>query len=149
MNINESMEYLCGLGNFREIDVEDLTKHKMDSEEMLVNQEACDIVNKGKAEGHKICAVGSTVQRVLESAVSADGKLKEFEGWTNRFIFPPYEFQLADAMVANFYLPQSTMLMLTCAYGGYERIMKAYKEAVSDKRYRFGVYGDAMLIIND
>ena len=139
----------CGLGNFREIDVEDLTKHKMDSEEMTVSIDACNTVNKSKAEGHKVCAVGTTVQRVLETAVSADGRLKEYEGWTNRFIFPPYDFQLADAMVANFYLPQSTMLMLTCAYGGYERIMKAYKEAVSDKRYRFGVYGDAMLIIND
>ena len=139
----------CGLGNFREIDVEDLTKHKMDSEEMHVNKEACDAVNKAKETGHKICAVGTTVQRVLETAVSADGKIKEFDGWTNRFIFPPYEFQLADAMVANFYMPQSTMLMLTCAYGGYERIMKAYNEALHDKRYRFGVYGDAMLIIQD
>ncbi len=139
----------CGLGNFREIDVEDLTKHKMDSEEMIVNAQACNIINKGKAEGHKICAVGTTVQRVLETAVSADGKLKEYEGWTNRFIFPPYDFQLADAMVANFYLPQSIMLMLCCAYGDYDRIMKAYKEALSDKRYRFGAYGDAMLIIRD
>ena len=139
----------CGLGNFREIDVEDLTKHKMDSEEMFVNKEACDIVNKAKREGRKVCAVGTTVQRVLETAVSADGQLKEYEGWTNRFIFPPYDFQIADAMVANFYLPQSTMLMLACAYGGYERIMKAYNEALHDKRYRFGVYGDAMLIIND
>ena len=139
----------CGLGNFREIDVEDLTKHKMDSEEMHVGQQACDAVNKAKEEGNKICAVGTTVQRVLETAVSADGKIKEFEGWTNRFIFPPYEFQIADAMVANFYMPQSTMLMLTCAYGGYERIMKAYNEALHDKRYRFGVYGDAMLIVQD
>ncbi len=139
----------CGLGNFREIDVEDLTKHKMDSEEMYVNAKACEIVNNAKEKGHKICAVGTTVQRVLETAVSADGRLKEYEGWTNRFIFPPYDFQLADAMVANFYMPQSTMLMLACAYGGYDRIMRAYKEAVSDKRYRFGVYGDAMLIIQD
>ena len=139
----------CGLGNFREIDVEDLTKHKMDSEEMNVNLKACNTINDCKANGHKVCAVGTTVQRVLETAVSADGRLKEFEGWTNRFIFPPYDFQLADAMVANFYLPESTMLMLTCAFGGYERIMKAYKEALSDKRYRFGVYGDAMLVIND
>lgn len=139
----------CGLGNFRDIDVEDLTKHKTDSEEMHVNAEACDIVNKAKAEGRKICAVGTTVQRVLESAVSADGRLKEYDGWTNRFIFPPYEFKMADAMVANFYMPLSTMLMLTCAYGGYDRIMKAYNEAVHDNRYRFGVYGDAMLIVND
>jgi len=139
----------CGLGNFREIDVEDLTKHKMDSEEMHVNAAACNIVNKAKEEGHRVCAVGTTVQRVLESAVSADGKLKEFDGWTNRFIFPPYEFHMADAMVANFYMPLSTLLMLTCAYGGYDRIMKAYKEALKDSRYRFGTYGDAMLIIQD
>lgn len=139
----------CGLGNFREIDVEDLTKHKMDSEEMHVNSEACRVVNKAKAEGHRICAVGTTVQRVLESAVSADGCLKEFDGWTNRFIFPPHEFKLADAMVANFYMPLSTLLMLTCAYGGYDRIMKAYKEALRDNRYRFGTYGDAMLILQD
>ena len=139
----------CGLGNFRDIDVEDLTKHKVDSEEMHVDQKACDIINKCKEEGRKVCAVGTTIQRVLETAVSADGRLKEYDGWTNRFIFPPYEFQIADAMVANFYLPQSTMLMLTCAYGGYERIMKAYKEALADHRYRFGVYGDAMLILQD
>ena len=139
----------CGLGNFRDIDVEDLTKHKVDSEEMHVEQQACDTINRCKKEGHKVCAVGTTIQRVLETAVSADGQLKEFDGWTNRFIFPPYDFQIADAMVANFYLPQSTMLMLTCAYGGYDRVMRAYKEALSDKRYRFGVYGDAMLILQD
>ena len=139
----------CGLGNFREIDVEDLTKHKTDSEEMHVTRQACDIINQTKAEGHRICAVGTTVQRVLETAVSADGKLKEYDGWTNKFIFPPYEFHLADAMVANLYTPYSTMLMLTCAYGGYDRIMKAYKEALRDNRYRFGTYGDAMLILQD
>ena len=145
----------CGLGNFREIDVEDLTKHKMDSEEMHVNQEACDIINTAKAEGRKIVAVGTTVQRVLESAVSADGKLKEFDGWTNKFIFPPYDFTLADAMIANFYLPYSTLLMLTCAYGGYDLVMMAYKEALKfnendpENRYRFGTYGDAMLILQD
>ena len=138
----------CGLGNFREIDVEDLTKHKVDSEEMFVDKQACDLINKAKQEGKKVCAVGTTVQRAIETAVSADGLIKEFEGWTNKFIFPPYDFQLADAMVANFYLPQSTMLMLACAYGGYDRIMKAYKEALS-MNYRFGVYGDAMLILQD
>ncbi len=139
----------CGLGNFREIDVEDLTKHKTDSEEMHVNQQACDIINRAKSEGHRVVAVGTTVQRVLETAVSADGRLKEFDGWTNRFIFPPYDFRLADAMVANFYTPMSTMLMLTCAFGGFDRTMRAYKEALSDHRYRFGTYGDAMLILQD
>lgn len=139
----------CGLGNFREIDVEDLTKHKTDVEEMIVNQQACDIINKAKADGHRVVAVGTTVQRVLETAVSADNNIKEFNGWTNKFIFPPYEFKLADAMVANFYTPMSTMLMLTCAYGGYDRVMRAYKEALNDSRYRFGTYGDAMLLLQD
>jgi S-adenosylmethionine:tRNA ribosyltransferase-isomerase len=138
----------CGLGNFREIDVEDLTKHKMDSEEMFVNADACRIVNAAKDGGHKVCAVGTTVQRVIETAVGTDGHLKEFEGWTNKFIFPPYEFNVADAMVANFYLPYSTLLMLTAAYGGYDFVMKAYKEALKEE-YRFGSYGDAMLILND
>ena len=161
----------CGLGNFREIDVEDLTKHKMDSEEMHVHEEACDRINLAKEQGHKVCAVGTTVQRVLETAVSADGRLKPYDGWTNKFIFPPYEFSLADAMVANFYMPQSTLMMLTCAYGGYENVIKAYKEALKmefpvldregnpmldeetgeplKERYRFGTYGDAMLILKD
>ncbi|MCD8301667.1 MAG: tRNA preQ1(34) S-adenosylmethionine ribosyltransferase-isomerase QueA [Prevotellaceae bacterium] len=139
----------CGLGNFREIDVEDLTKYKTDSEEIHVSGEACQIINDAKEQGHKICAIGTTVQRTLETAVSADGKLKEYNGWTNKFIFPPYEFHMADAMVANFYIPLSIMLMLTCAYGGYTRIMKAYKEALRDNRYRFGTYGDAMLILQD
>ena len=145
----------CGLGNFREIDVEDLTKHKTDSEEMIVEREACDLINKAREEEHQVVAVGTTVQRCLETAVSADGKLKEFAGWTNKFIFPPYDFSLATAMVANFYLPYSTMLMIACAFGGYDLIMKAYKEALKfnendpQKRYRFGTYGDAMLILQD
>ncbi len=145
----------CGLGNFREIDVEDLTKHKTDSEEMHVNAVACDIINKAKAEGRQIVAVGTTVQRAMETAVSADGRLKEYDGWTNKFIFPPYDFNLATAMIANFYLPYSTLLMLTCAYGGYDLVMKAYKEALKfnendpKTRYRFGTYGDAMLILQD
>ncbi len=145
----------CGLGNFREIDVEDLTKHKTDSEEMHVEREACDLINKAREEEHQVVAVGTTVQRCLETAVSADGKLKEYSGWTNKFIFPPYDFSLATAMVANFYLPYSTMLMISCAFGGYDLIMKAYKEALKlnendpQKRYRFGTYGDAMLILQD
>lgn len=139
----------CGLGNFRDIDVEDLSKHKMESEEMHVDAEACRIVNKAKDAGRHICAVGTTVQRALETAIGADYHLKEFEGWTNKFIYPPYNFGLADSMVANFYMPYSTMLMITCAYGGYDLVMKAYKEALRDNRYRFGTYGDAMLILND
>lgn len=138
----------CGLGNFRDIDVEDLTKHKMDSEEMIVNADACRIVNQAKDNGHKICAVGTTVQRAIESAVGTDAHLKEFQGWTNKFIFPPYDFSVADAMVANFYLPYSTLLMLTAAYGGYELVMEAYNQALKED-YRFGSYGDAMLILND
>ena len=138
----------CGLGNFRDIDVEDLTKHKMDSEEMFVEADACRVVNTAKDSGHHVCAVGTTVQRVIETAVGTDGHLKEFTGWTNKFIFPPYDFSVADCMVANFYLPYSTMLMLTAAYGGYDIIMKAYKEALKEG-YRFGTYGDAMLIMND
>jgi S-adenosylmethionine:tRNA-ribosyltransferase-isomerase (queuine synthetase) len=145
----------CGLGCFRSIDVEDLTKHKTDSEEMHVTQEACDIINNAKKNGRRIVAVGTTVQRVLETAVSADNNLKPYDGWTNKFIIPPYDFHIADAMVANFYNPLSTMLMLTAAYGGYDLVMKAYKEAMryneSDpsRRYRFGTFGDAMLILND
>lgn len=145
----------CGLGCFREIDVEDLTKHKTDSEEIHVEQEACDIINTARDEGRKVVAVGTTVQRALETAVSADRRLKPYDGWTNKFIFPPYQFTTADAMIANFYLPQSTMLMLTAAFGGYDLIMKAYNEALhynefdENNRYRFGTYGDAMLILND
>ena len=138
----------CGLGNFRDIDVEDLTKHKMDSEEMFVEADACRIVNAAKDGGHRVCAVGTTVQRVIETAVGTDGHLKEFTGWTNKFIFPPYEFNVADCMVANFYMPYSTLLMLTAAYGGYDLVMQGYKESLKEG-YRFGTYGDAMLILND
>ena len=136
----------AGLGNFRDIDVEDLTKHKMDSEQMFVEADACNIVNKAVDEGRRICAVGTTTIRVLETAVATDGHLKEFEGWTNKFIFPPYEFSIPTAMVTNFHMPYSTLLMLVAAYGGYDLIMKAYDEALKND-YRFGTYGDAMLII--
>ena len=138
----------CGLCSLRDIDVEDLTKHKMDSEEMFVSAEACRIVNTAKDNGHRVCAVGTTVQRTIETAVGTDGHLKEFTGWTNKFIFPPYEFNVANCMVANFYMPYSTLLMLTAAYGGYDLVMRAYKEALKEG-YRFGTYGDAMLILND
>ena len=134
-----------GQGNFRDIDVEDLTKHKTDSEQMFVEREATEIANRAKEQGHKVCAVGTSVMRVLETAVGADGLLKEYEGWTNKFIFPPYEFRYADSLITNFHMPYSTMLMLTAAFGGYDLVMKAYDEALEGD-YRFGAYGDAMLI---
>ena len=137
----------AGLGNFREIDVEDLTKHKVDSEQMFVEADACRIVNKAVDEGRRICAVGTTVARVIETAVGTDGHLKEFEGWTNKFIFPPHDFSVANAMVTNFHMPESTLLMLVAAYGGYELIMEAYDAALKED-YRFGTYGDAMLILD-
>ena len=136
-----------GQGNFREIDVEDLTKHKTDSEQMFVEREATEIVNKAKAQGHKVCAIGTSVMRILETAVGADGQLKEYEGWTNKFIFPPYDFRFADALITNFHIPYSTMLMVTAAYGGYDLVMEAYDVALKGD-YRFGAYGDAMLIID-
>ena len=135
----------AGLGNFREIDVEDLTKHKMDSEQMFVEADACRTVNKAVDGGHRVCAVGTTVMRTIETAVGTDGHLKEYEGWTNKFIFPPYDFSLATAMVTNFHMPYSTLLMLVAAYGGYELVMEAYDQALKED-YRFGTYGDAMLI---
>ncbi len=135
------------LGSYRDIDVEDLTKHKMDSEEMYIDDEACDNINRAWDEEKKICAVGTSVLRAIETAVSTDGHLKPFEGWTSRFIFPPYEFHLPSALVTNFHMPLSTLLMMTSAFGGHEQIMNAYNLAVKEK-YRFGAYGDAMLIID-
>ena len=137
----------AGLGNFRDIDVEDLTKHKTDSEQMFVGDDVCNIVNTAKQEGRKVCAVGTTVMRAFETAVSTDGRLKPFEGWTNKFIFPPYEFQLANAMITNFHLPMSTLLMMVCAFGGYDVVMNAYDEALKND-YSFATYGDAMLIVD-
>lgn len=136
----------CGLGSYRDIDVEDLTKHKIDSEEMIIKSDVTEIVNKAKQEGNNICAVGTSVMRAVETAVSTDGLLKEYAGWTNRFIFPPYDFTLANRMVTNFHMPLSILLMMTCAFGGYDLIMDIYKKAVAEK-YRFGAYGDAMLIL--
>ncbi len=135
-----------GLGNYREIDVEDLTKHRMDSEEMEVTQELVDTVNEAKDIDKQVCAVGTSVLRGIESAVSMGGHMKTYSGWTNKFIFPPYDFTVATAMVTNFHLPYSTMLMMTCAFGGYDLIMNAYSQAIKEQ-YRFGAYGDAMLII--
>ena len=135
-----------GLGNFRGVDVEDLTKHKMDSEQIWVKDEACEMVNNAKLNKSNICAVGTTVMRTLESSVSTQGHLKPFEGWTNKFLFPPHEFSVANRMITNFHLPYSTLLMMVAAFGGYDFVMQAYQTAIKEK-YRFGTYGDAMLII--
>ena len=138
----------CGLGSFHNIEVEDLTKHKLDSEQMIIGAEACQIVNKTKTERNHICAVGTSVIKATETAVGTDGLLKEYDGWTNRFIFPPYDFGLADSMIANFYHPLSPLMMATAAFGGYDLVMEAYRLAV-ENGYMFGCYGDAMLILND
>ena len=138
----------CGLGNFSQIEVEDLTKHKMDSEQMFVNAEACKVVNESKRTGHKVCAVGTSVVKATETAVGTDGMLKEYEGWTNKFIFPPYDFGMSDCMIGNFYHPMSTLIMNEAAFGGYELIMEAYRLAV-ENGFKFGCYGDAMLILDD
>lgn len=135
-----------GLGTFRPVEVEDLTKHKMDSEEISISQATADRVNRAKAEKKKVCAIGTTSVRTIESSVSTDGQLKPFDGWTNRFIFPPYEFSIPDCMITNFHTPESTLLMMVAAFGGYDLIMEAYKEAIK-KKYRFFSYGDAMLIL--
>ncbi|MBG14751.1 MAG: tRNA preQ1(34) S-adenosylmethionine ribosyltransferase-isomerase QueA [Crocinitomicaceae bacterium] len=135
-----------GLGTFRPVDVEDLTKHKMDSEQLFIPEATANKVNQTKAAKKKVCAIGTTVTRGLESAVSVEKLLKPFDGWTNKFIFPPYEFSIPDAMITNFHTPKSTLIMMISAYGGYDLIMKAYKEAIKEK-YRFYSYGDAMLIL--
>ena len=135
-----------GLGNFREIDVEDLTKHKMDSEQMVVTEELVNLVNKAKDENRKVCAVGTSVMRGIESAVSTGGHMKTYEGWTNKFIFPPYDFTVATSLISNFHMPYSTMLMMVSAFGGYEIVNKAYETALKEG-YRFGAYGDAMLLL--
>jgi len=138
----------CGLGNFHDIEVEDLTKHKMDSEEMHINAEACRIANEAKQSGHRLCAVGASVVKATETAVGTDGMLKEYDGWTNEFIFPPYKFGFADSMLVNFYHPYSTLLMETAAFGGYDLVMEAYDKAVKNG-YMFGCFGDSLLILND
>jgi len=135
-----------GLGNFRAVEVEDLTKHKMDSEEMFISEEATQIINKAKTSSKRVCAVGTTVVKSLETSVSTNGTVKPYEGWTNKFIFPPYEISVADSMVSNFHLPHSTLLMLVTAFGGFDEIMNVYNVAIKEK-YRFGTYGDAMIII--
>ncbi len=135
-----------GLGSFRPVDVEDLTKHKMDSENYFVGKKTVEVVNEALDNKKRVCAVGTTSMRALESSVSANGRLKEREGWTDKFIFPPYEFKICNALITNFHMPESTLLMMACAFGGYNLVMEAYKTAIKEK-YRFFSYGDVMLII--
>src|SRR5258706_8316256 len=135
-----------GLGTFRPVEVEDLTKHKMDSEQVIIPEECCNIVNKAKSKKKKICAVGTTSMRAIETSVSTQGELKPYDGWTNKFIFPPYDFSVANCMITNFHMPESTLLMMVAAFGGYDNVIHAYKVAVKEK-YKFYSYGDAMMII--
>jgi S-adenosylmethionine:tRNA ribosyltransferase-isomerase len=135
-----------GLGTFRPVEVEDLTKHKMDSEQVIITQKAADIVNQAKRNRKKVCAVGTTSIRASETSVSTDGMLKPYDGWTNKFIFPPYEFSVADCMITNFHTPLSTLLMMISAFCGHSLMMEGYKQAIEHK-YRFYSYGDAMLIL--
>ena len=135
-----------GLGTFSPVEVEDLSKHKMDSEELFINQKAVDIVNETKKNKKKVCAVGTTVMRGLESSVSSIGTLNPYVGWTHKFIFPPYQFSIANSLITNFHMPKSTLLMMVSAFAGHDFMMEAYEEAVKEK-YRFYSYGDAMLIL--
>jgi S-adenosylmethionine:tRNA ribosyltransferase-isomerase len=135
-----------GLGTFRPVEVEDLTKHKMDSEQVIITEKCVKIVNNAKENKKRVCAIGTTSMRSIESSVSTNGMLKPYDGWTNKFIFPPYEFSIADSMVTNFHTPLSTLLMMISAFCGHELMMEAYKQAIENK-YRFYSYGDAMLIL--
>jgi S-adenosylmethionine:tRNA ribosyltransferase-isomerase len=135
-----------GLGTFSPVEVEDLSKHKMDSEQIIIPANTAQKINQAKKEKRRICAVGTTVMRTVESSVSANHLLNPYEGWTNKFIFPPHDFSIANAMITNFHTPKSTLMMMTAAFAGYDFLMKAYREAVKEK-YRFYSYGDAMLII--
>ena len=135
-----------GLGTFNPVEVEDLSKHKMDSEELKISQEACDTVNAAKIRKSRICAVGTTSMRALESSVSSARTLNPYEGWTNKFIFPPHDFSLANCMITNFHTPKSTLMMMISAFCGHDLMKEAYAEAIKEE-YKFYSYGDAMLII--
>ena len=135
-----------GIGHFREVDVEDLSKHKMDSERLIIEEETAELINKTKKAGNKVLAVGITVIRGLETYVTTNDEVNAYDGWTNKFIFPPYRFAIPDAIVSNFHRPGSTMMMSVAAFGGYENVIKAYKTAL-EQDYKFGPYGDALLII--
>ena len=135
-----------GLGTFRPVEVEDLSKHKMDSEQVIIPEESVDIINRGIENKRRICAVGTTSMRSIESSVTTQNLMTPFNGWTNKFIYPPYDFKIANCMITNFHTPKSTLMMMTCAFGGYDLMMEAYNKAVKEK-YRFFTYGDAMLIL--
>ena len=135
-----------GLGTFRPVEVEDLSKHKMDSERVIIPEETVNIINNGITQKKKVCAIGTTSMRSIESAVTTQNRMTPFNSWTNKFIYPPYNFSIANCMITNFHTPKSTLLMMVCAFGGYDLMMKAYEEAVKNK-YRFFTYGDAMLIL--
>ncbi|MBR3989823.1 MAG: S-adenosylmethionine:tRNA ribosyltransferase-isomerase [Bacteroidales bacterium] len=136
----------AGIGHFRTVDVEDLSKHRMDSERLIISEEAAAAINKAKRSGKKVVAIGATVMRGLETYVTTTHEVNPYDGWTNKFIFPPYQYSVPDACVSNFHLPQSTMLMSVAAFGGYKGVMAAYEEALKEG-YRFGPYGDALLIV--
>ena len=135
-----------GIGHFRKVDVEDLSKHRMDSERVIISEESAEAINKAKTSGHQVLAVGATVVRGLETYVTTQDTVNSYDGWTNKFIFPPYRFAVPTAIVSNFHLPESTMLMSVAAFGGYDNVMNAYKQALEGE-YRFGPYGDALLIL--
>jgi len=135
-----------GVGTFRQVDVEDLTKHKTDSENYVIPEPSTTIINEALDNQKKVCAIGTTSLKALESSVSANNRVKPFEGWTDKFIFPPYDFKISNALLTNFHLPESILLMMTCAFGGHELVMEAYEVAIKEK-YKFFSYGDAMLII--
>ena len=137
-----------GLGNFKSVDVEDLSKHKVESEQISISEELVHAVDKAHEAGHRVCAVGTEVMRALEHVVGTNGQIKAYEGWTNKFIYAPYDFTVANAFFVNFYMPLSSQLMMVAAFGGHDAVMKAYQTAVKTG-YRFGDYGDAMLILND
>ena len=136
----------AGIGNFKPIEVEDLSKHRMDAEEMHISQETCDIINQAKIDGNKVCVVGITSMKAVESAVTIPGKISPYDGWSNKFIFPPYNFTIADMMITNFHPSMSSMFIMVSTFGGPELIQRAYQTAIKEK-YRFGTYGDAMLIV--
>ena len=135
-----------GLGTFRAVEVEDLSKHKMDSEEIFINPDTADLINSGIQNKRKVCAVGTTSMRAIETSVTTQGLITPYEGWTNKFIYPPYDFNIANCMITNFHTPKSTLLMMVSAFGGHDLIMSAYEEAIKEK-YKFFSYGDAMLIL--